>query len=56
MQRDYAHTHLEDQDYNRTIMRDLLNTAVDRLIEAVGGEEGVKLAQSERPDLILMGV
>ena len=47
---------IEDQDDNRTIMRDLLNTAVDRLIEVVDGEEGVKLAQSERPDLILMDI
>ena len=46
----------EDQDDNRTIMRDLLNTAGYRLIEAVDGEEGVKLAQSERPDLILMDI
>src|SRR6516164_7347066 len=37
-------------------MRDLLNTAGYRLIEAVDGEEGVKLAQSERPDLILMDI
>jgi len=47
---------IEDQDDNRTIMRDLLNTAGYRLIEAVDGEEGVKLAQSERPDLILMDI
>jgi len=37
-------------------MRDLLNTAGYRLIEAVDGEEGVKLAQSDRPDLILMDI
>jgi two-component system, cell cycle response regulator DivK len=47
---------IEDQDDNRTIMRDLLNTAGYSLIEAVDGEEGVKLAQSERPDLILMDI
>jgi two-component system cell cycle response regulator DivK len=47
---------IEDQEDNRAIMRDLLNTAGYRLIEAVDGEEGVKLAQSERPDLILMDV
>jgi two-component system cell cycle response regulator DivK len=33
-----------------------LNTAGYELIEAVNGEEGVKLAQSERPDLILMDI
>jgi two-component system cell cycle response regulator DivK len=47
---------IEDQDDNRAIMRDLLNTAGYKLIEAVDGEEGVKLAQSERPDLILMDI
>ena len=47
---------VEDQDDNRAIMRDLLNTAGYKLIEAVDGEEGIKLAQSERPDLILMDI
>jgi len=47
---------IEDQDDNRAIMRDLLNTAGYKLIEAVDGEEGVKLAQIERPDLILMDI
>jgi two-component system cell cycle response regulator DivK len=47
---------IEDQDDNRAIMRDLLNTAGYKLIEAVDGEEGVELAQSERPDLILMDI
>jgi len=47
---------IEDQDDNRKIMRDLLNTAGYKLIEAVDGEEGVKLAQIERPDLILMDI
>ena len=37
-------------------MRDLLTSAGFELIEAVDGEEGVKLAQSERPDLILMDI
>ena len=47
---------IEDQEDNRTIMRDLLTGAGFELIEAVDGEEGVKLAQSERPDLILMDI
>jgi two-component system cell cycle response regulator DivK len=47
---------IEDQEDNRTIMRDLLTRAGFELIEAVNGEEGVKLAQSERPDLILMDI
>ena len=41
---------VEDQEDNRTIMRDLLTTAGFTLIEAVDGEEGVKLAASEHPD------
>jgi two-component system cell cycle response regulator DivK len=47
---------IEDQEDNRAIMRDLLSAAGFELIEAMNGEEGVKLAQSERPDLILMDI
>ena len=47
---------IEDQEDNRAIMRDLLTGAGFELIEAMDGEEGVKLAQSERPDLILMDI
>jgi two-component system cell cycle response regulator DivK len=47
---------IEDQEDNRTILRDLLSTAGYALIEAVDGLEGVKLARSERPDLILMDI
>jgi two-component system, cell cycle response regulator DivK len=47
---------IEDQEDNRTIMRDVLSTAGYELIEAVDGEQGVKLARSERPDLILMDI
>lgn len=47
---------IEDQEDNRKIMHDLLSRAGFELIEAVNGEEGVKLAQSERPDLILMDI
>jgi two-component system, cell cycle response regulator DivK len=47
---------IEDQEDNRAILRDLLTGAGFELIEAVDGEEGVKLAQSERPDLILMDI
>jgi two-component system cell cycle response regulator DivK len=47
---------IEDQEDNRAIMRDLLTGAGFELIEAVDGEEGVNLAQSERPDLILMDI
>ena len=47
---------IEDQDDNRAIMRDFLIGAGFEIIEAVNGEDGVKLAQSERPDLILMDI
>jgi two-component system cell cycle response regulator DivK len=47
---------IEDQEDNRTILRDLLTAAGYELIEAVDGEEGVKLAQQEKPDLILMDI
>ena len=47
---------VEDQEDNRAIMRDILSSASYALIEAIDGEEGVKLARSERPDLILMDI
>jgi two-component system, cell cycle response regulator DivK len=47
---------VEDQEDNRTILRDLLSKAGFELIEAVNGEDGVALALSKRPDLILMDI
>ena len=47
---------VEDQEDNRRIARDLLTSADYGVIEAVTGEEGVTLAESQRPDLILMDV
>jgi two-component system cell cycle response regulator DivK len=47
---------VEDQDDNRRIIRDLLTSAGYELIEALDGEAGVRLAESERPDLILMDI
>jgi two-component system cell cycle response regulator DivK len=47
---------VEDQEDNRTILRDLLSRAGFDLIEAVNGEDGVALALSKRPDLILMDI
>jgi two-component system, cell cycle response regulator DivK len=47
---------VEDQEDNRRIVRDLLESVGWRLIEAGDGEEGVRLARSERPDLILMDI
>ena len=47
---------VEDQEDNRAILRDLLSSAGYELIEASNGEEGVALAERERPDLILMDI
>jgi two-component system cell cycle response regulator DivK len=47
---------VEDHEENRRIMRDLLGSAGYEMIEAVSGEEGVALAESQRPDLILMDI
>ena len=47
---------IEDQEDNRQILRDLLTTNGYEPIEAVTGEQGLELAQRERPDLILMDI
>ena len=45
---------VEDTEDNRFMMRRLLEMSGYAVIEATNGEEAVRLAQSERPDLILM--
>ena len=47
---------VEDQEDNRTILRDLLTHAGFTVLEAVTGEEGVRAAEAHRPDLILMDI
>ena len=47
---------VEDQEDNRTILRDLLGKAGYDIIEAVNGEDGVALALAKRPDLLLMDI
>ena len=47
---------VEDQEDNRTILRDLLTNAGFEVLEAVTGEEGVRMAEAHRPDLILMDI
>lgn len=47
---------VEDQEDNRAILRDLLTSAGFEVREAHNGEEGLKLAESLRPDLILMDI
>jgi two-component system cell cycle response regulator DivK len=48
--------HIEDNEYNRKIVRQLLSRTTFRLLEALDGEEGVAVAKRELPDLILMDV
>ena len=47
---------VEDQEDNRRIIRDLLTSVGYGMIEATDGEAGVRLAETERPDLILMDI
>ena len=47
---------VEDHEENRRIIRDVLTSAGYEMIEALTGEQGVELAASERPDLILMDI
>jgi two-component system, cell cycle response regulator DivK len=47
---------IEDTEDNRQIIRDLLTSFDYELIEATDGAEGVALAQSQHPDLILMDI
>lgn len=45
---------VEDTEDNRFMMRRLLEMSGYAVVEATNGEEAVQLAQSERPELILM--
>ena len=47
---------VEDQEDNRAILRDLLTNVGFEILEAVNGEEGVRMAEAHRPDLILMDI
>ena len=47
---------VEDDPTNRRILRDLLTSAGYELTEAVTGEDGVALAETCRPDLILTDI
>jgi two-component system, cell cycle response regulator DivK len=48
--------YVEDNEFNRKIVRDLLGRTSYRLIEATDGEMGVSAARTEHPDLIIMDV
>ena len=45
---------VEDTEDNRFMMRRLLEMTGYRVVEAMNGEEAVKLAKAEEPQLILM--
>ena len=45
---------VEDTEDNRFMMRRLLEMSGYRVVEAMNGEEAVKLARAESPELILM--
>ena len=47
---------IEDHEDNRRILRDLLGSVGYELIEAATGEEGIALAETQVPDLILMDI
>ena len=47
---------VEDQEDNRRILRDLLTSSGYDILEAVTGEEGVRMAGEHVPDLILMDI
>ncbi len=45
---------VEDNPDNRTLIMDILLSMDFEVIEAVDGEEGIRKAEDEQPDLILM--
>jgi two-component system cell cycle response regulator DivK len=47
---------VEDQEDNRRIVRDLLTSVGYEVIEAVSGEDGIRMAETQAPDLILMDI
>jgi two-component system cell cycle response regulator DivK len=47
---------VEDNDKNMKLARDVLQAKGYQTLEAVTGEEGVKLAKEKKPDLVLMDI
>jgi len=47
---------VEDNEKNMKLARDVLQAKGYSTLEAVTGEEGVKLAKEKRPDLVLMDI
>jgi two-component system, cell cycle response regulator DivK len=48
--------YVEDNEFNRKIVKQLLAQTKYRLREAADGETGLRMAHAEAPDLILMDV
>ena len=48
--------YVEDNEFNRKIVRQLLGATTYRLLEATDGEQGVATAIDARPDLVLMDI
>ena len=47
---------VEDNEKNMKLARDILQAKGYETVEAVTGEEGVKLAKETKPDLVLMDI
>ncbi len=47
---------VEDNDKNMKLARDVLQAKGYATLEAVTGEDGVRIALAERPDLVLMDI
>ena len=47
---------VEDNEKNMKLARDVLQAKGYQTLEAVTGEEGVKLARERKPDLVLMDI
>jgi two-component system cell cycle response regulator DivK len=47
---------IEDNEKNMKLARDVLQAKGYQTLEAVTGEEGVKLAKEKKPDLVLMDI
>lgn len=45
---------VEDNEKNRRLLRDVLQFHGFEVIEAINGEEGITMARTENPDIILM--
>jgi two-component system cell cycle response regulator DivK len=48
--------HVEDNELNREMIRDLLRRTTYRLLQAPDGEAGIAMALDQQPDLILMDI